>query len=140
MPITRLNPYIHFNGNAADAIRHYQQVLGATIERSMTWAELPGGTAPPENESRIMHCELKLGASTLMVSDAPAEHAGTIGTNVEVALAYDDEEEMTKAFEGLAAEGQTVVPLHDAFWGGKFGMLVDRYDVHWMFTYGQPQQ
>jgi PhnB protein len=134
MPITRLNPYIHFNGNAADAIQHYVDVLGAKVGRSMTYGEMPGNTPAHENKSRIMHCELTLGACSLMVSDAPAEHQGTVGSNVEVSVAYDDEVAMTQAFDGLAKEGQIVFPLHDAFWGGKFGMLVDRYNIHWMFT------
>jgi PhnB protein len=128
----------HFNGNAADAIRHYEQILGAKVERSVRYGEMAGGVPQPENESRIMHCELKLGACTLMVSDAPAEHEGIIGSNVEVGLAYDNEGDMRKAFEGLAAEREVAVPLHDAAWGGKFGMLVDGYGIHWMFTYGQP--
>ena len=136
MPITRLNPYIHFNGNAADAIEHYQRVLGAKVERSMTYGELPGGTPKPEDVSRIMHCELTLGACTLMVSDAPAAHQGVIGSNVEVSVAWDDEAAMRAAFEGLSKDGEVVFPLHDAFWGGRFGMLVDRYGIHWMFTYG----
>jgi len=138
MPVTQLNPYIHFNGNAIDAIKLYEQVLGAKVARSMTYGEMPGNTPRPENESRIMHCELTLGTCTLMISDAPAEHQGIIGSNVEVSLTYDSEAEMVKAFDGLAKEGKVVFPLHDAFWGGKFGMLVDRYGIHWMFTYGQP--
>lgn len=140
MPITQLNPYIHFNGNAAEAIQLYQQVLGAKVGRSMTYGEMPGNTPKPENQSRILHCDLTLGACSLMVSDAPAEHAGTVGSNVEVSLTYDDEAEMTKAFDGLAQGGQIVLPLHDAFWGGKFGMLVDRYAIHWMFTYAPPSK
>lgn len=140
MPITQLIPYIHFNGNAADAIRHYEQILGARVERSVRYGEMAGSAPQPENESRIMHCELKLGACTLMVSDAPAEHRGIIGSNVEVSLAYDNEGDMRKAFEGLATEGNVVVPLHDAAWGGIFGMLVDRYGIHWMCTYGQPAE
>lgn len=103
----------------------------------MTYGEMPGNTPKLENASRILHCELKLGACTLMVSDAPADHQGTIGSNVEVSLAYDNEGEMRKAFDGLSKEGKVVFPLRDAFWGGKFGMLVDRYDIHWMFTCGQ---
>jgi len=138
MPITQLNPYIHFNGNAVDAIKHYEQVLGAKVTRSMTYGEMPGNTPAPENKSRILHCELRLGACSLRVSDAPAEHQGTVGSNVEVSVAYDDEAEMTQAFNGLAKEGKIVFPLHDAFWGGKFGMLVDRYDIHWMFTHAAP--
>jgi PhnB protein len=140
MPVTQLNPYIHFHGNAAEAIRHYEEVLGARVEHSMTYGELPGSTPAPEDVSRIMHCELKLGAGTLMVSDAPAQHEGIIGSNMEVTLAYDDEAGMRAAFEGLGKEGAVVVALHDAFWGGRFGMLVDRYGIHWMFTYGQPSR
>lgn len=138
MPVTQLNPYIHFNGNAADAIRHYEEVLGAKVERSMTYGEMPGNPPQPGSESRIMHCELKLGQCTLMVSDAPAEHEGVIGSHMEVSLIYDDEAEMRQAFEGLAGDGRIVFPLHDAFWGGRFGMLVDRFGIQWMFTYGQP--
>lgn len=135
MSITQLNPYIHFNGNASEAIRHYEQVLGATVARSMTYGEMPGNTPRPENASRILHCELQLGACTLMVSDAPADHPGIVGSNVEVSLAFDDEAEMRKAFDGLAAEGHVVMAVHDAFWGGKFGMLVDRYGIQWMLTF-----
>ena len=135
MTITQLNPYIHFNGNAAQAIKVYQEVLGATVERSMTYGEMPGNTPKAENKDRVMHCALKLGACTLMISDAPADHVGVVGTNVEVSLAYDDEAELRKAFDALSQGGQVVFPLHEAFWGGTFGMLVDRFSVHWMFTH-----
>lgn len=135
MAITQVTPYIHFNGNAAEAIRHYQQVLGATATRSMTYGEMPGNKPRPENASRILHCELQLGSSVLMLSDAPADHEGIIGSNVEVSLAFDDEAEMRKAYDGLAAEGKVVMAVHEAFWGGKFGMLVDRFGIHWMFSY-----
>ena len=137
MPVTQLNPYIHFNGNAAEAIRNYEEALGAKVVHSMTYGELPGGTPQPEDVSRIMHCELRIGAGTLMVSDAPTQYPGTVGSNVEVTLAWDDEAAMRDAFEALVREGAAVVPLHDAFWGGKFGMLRDRFGIHWMFTYGQ---
>lgn len=135
MPIIQLNPYIHFNGNASEVIRHYEQVLGAKMTRSMTYAELPGNNPRPENASRILHCELQLGACTLMLSDAPADHQGIVGNNVEVSLAFDNEAEMRQAFDGLAAEGQVVIAVHDAHWGGKFGMLVDRYGIQWMFSF-----
>jgi PhnB protein len=138
MAITQVNPYIHFNGDAAQAIKHYEAVLGAKVERSMTYGQMPGNTPKDENKDRVMHCALKLGACTLMLSDAPAEHVGIIGTNVEVSLAYDDEDELRKAFDGLSKDGQVVFPLHEAFWGGTFGMLVDGFGVHWMFTHERP--
>lgn len=135
MSVTQINPYIHFDGNAAQAIKQYQAVLGAKIERSMTYGEMPDNVPKAENKDRIMHCALKLGACTLMVSDAPAEHQGVIGSNVEVSLTYDDDGELRKAFEGMSQGGQVVVALHEAFFGGTFGMLVDRFGIHWMFMH-----
>jgi PhnB protein len=137
MAITQVNPYIHFNGDAAQAIKHYEAVLGAKVERSMTYGQMPGNTPKSENKDRVLHCALKLGACTLMLSDAPAEQAGIVGTNVEVSLAYDNEDELRKAFDGLSQDGQVVLPLHEAFWGGTFGMLVDRFGVAWAVN-GEP--
>jgi PhnB protein len=46
---------------------------------------------------------------------------------------------MTEEIEGLfksLSEGGTVkMPLHDAFWGSRFGMLTDRFGTNWMFNY-----
>lgn len=64
--------------------RHYDAVLGAKVERSMTYGQMPGNTTKGEDKDRVMHCALKLGACTLMLSDAPPRHAEIVGTNVEV--------------------------------------------------------
>jgi uncharacterized glyoxalase superfamily protein PhnB len=32
---------------------------------------------------------------------------------------------MENVFNALSEDGQVTVPLHDAFWGGRFGMLTD---------------
>jgi uncharacterized glyoxalase superfamily protein PhnB len=28
--------------------------------------------------------------------------------------------------------------MHDAFWGGRFGMLLDRFGIGWMLSYRAP--
>ncbi len=30
------------------------------------------------------------------------------------------------------------MPLEEAFWAKRFGMLTDRYGIHWMVSYAQP--
>jgi hypothetical protein len=38
-------------------------------------------------------------------------------------------------FEALAAGGGKIsFPIHDTFWGSKFGMLTDAFGVSWMFN------
>jgi PhnB protein len=32
------------------------------------------------------------------------------------------------------------LPLHDAFWGARFGMLTDQFGINWMFSYDRNKQ
>ena len=31
------------------------------------------------------------------------------------------------------------MPVQDMFWGARFGMLTDKFGVHWMFNYEKPK-
>jgi PhnB protein len=42
-------------------------------------------------------------------------------------------DELLKAFDALGSGGTVVVPLHDAIWGAKFGILTDAFGVRWVF-------
>ena len=39
-----------------------------------------------------------------------------------------------KVFDALAAGGQVRMPFAPPFWGGHFGMLVDKFGVPWMVS------
>ena len=39
---------------------------------------------------------------------------------------------LTKYFNGLSVGGKVDIPLAKQFWGDTFGMLTDKYGVHWM--------
>lgn len=51
-------------------------------------------------------------------------------------LATSDAAQGERVFNGLAQGGTVRTPLDDAFWGGRFGVLVDRFGVEWMITVG----
>ncbi|CAM3639476.1 hypothetical protein PALA111701_18765 [Paenibacillus lactis] len=68
----RLNPYIILDGNTKEAIRFYEQVLGAETVMIQTFGEMPANPDFPLPESakdRISHALLKVGGSELMFSD-----------------------------------------------------------------------
>jgi PhnB protein len=132
MSITRLHPYVNFNGTCSQAVALYQKALGAKVESLMRYSDLPGETHGAENADRVLHCQLQLGAHTLMVSDVPTERPIPTGGNAHVAIEIDDAAAGAKAFQALAAGGQITVPLGPAFWGGQFGMLTDTFGVQWM--------
>ncbi len=134
MPIKKLNPYLNFNGSAAQAIKLYEKALGARAENVMPWTSAPGQPPTPETKDRIMHAVLHIGEGVVMVSDGPPGTPVTAGNNMHVTLDFDDAADMARRFDALSAGGKITMPLQDTFWGAKFGMLVDAHGVSWMFN------
>lgn len=141
MPVKDVSPYLFFNGDAEAAVRLYEKALGAKVTALMRYDEMPAEHRPtaPELARRIMHAALAIGPRTVMISDTLPGRPTTQGSNVEICLQYDEVAEMTARFEALAASGTVVMALHDAFWGDRFGALIDELGVQWMFI-GPPQR
>jgi PhnB protein len=134
MAIKKLNPYLNFNGTAAQAIKLYEKALGAKAENVMPWASAPGQPPAPETKDRIMHAALNIGDGVVMVSDSQPGTPVAVGTNMHVTLDFDDPADMARRFDALSAGGKITMPLQDTFWGAKFGMVTDAYGVSWMFN------
>jgi len=131
MTIRQLNPYIHFNGDAEAAIRLYEQALGAKVKGLMRYGETPM-PVPEEHKARVVHAEIQIGDHTLMLSDGPPQFTATMGSAYQVALTLSDDDALAKAFDALGEGGEVMMPLEDMFWGGRLGMLKDRFGVRWM--------
>lgn len=129
-------PYLFFSGTAEAAIEHYTRTLGAESEGVMRFADMPGEQhdRAPEDLQRVMHATIRIGATQLMISDVPHDRAASTTSNVELALEFDDPEDLARRFEALAVGGTVGCAIHDAFWGGKFGALTDKFGIRWMFT------
>ena len=134
MSIKKLNPYLTFNGTAAEAIQLYERALGAKTESLQRFGETPGMTVSDEHEGRVMHAQLRVGEGVVMLSDAPPGKPVATEGNVHVCLDLDDLADTTTKFNALAAGGKITMPLQDTFWGATFGMLTDAYGVNWMFN------
>lgn len=134
MAITTVNPYLFFNGDAAEAIAFYESALGAKSNGVMRWGDVPGMEVPPEHRDRVMHSELPIGGGLVMISDGGPGEPVPFGRNVRITLGFSDVAEMTRRFEAMAEGGEVTMPLDKTFWGATFGMLTDRFGVAWMFN------
>ena len=139
MSIKQLNPYLNFEGNAAQAIERYQSVLGAKVEGVMRFGDVPGMKAPPGSEGRIIHARLQLGEGALMLSDVPPNMTVPHQSNTHVCLDFTDAAEEKTKFDALAKDGKVTMPLQDTFWGATFGMLTDAFGIQWMFNCNKPK-
>jgi len=133
-----LNPYLNFNGNAAEAMRFYHSVLGG--ELSMQTFGESKMAEKPEEEHLIVHATLKNDALTFMASDTHPSRKTKFGDNVHLSITGSDGKELTRVFNGLAKGGTVDMPLAKQFWGDTYGQLTDRFGVHWMINItSQPQ-
>jgi len=134
-----LSPYLSFRDNAREAMEFYRSVFGGKLEQN-TFKEF-GVSSDPSEDDKIMHSVLVAdNGITFMAADTPAGMEHTPGSTLSMALAGDDEAELSEYFARLAAGGTVTMPLGDAPWGAKFGALRDRFGVDWMVNIGSAEQ
>jgi PhnB protein len=132
-------PYLCFDGQAADAMHTYQQIVGGELEM-LRYADAPnaGGSPPPGCEpsdpSRVMHALLKFDGGMFMASDAPNTQMAERMSGMSVSLSYTDTPKAGRVFDALAAGGTVRMPFGKTFWAEGFGMLVDRFGTPWMIS------
>lgn len=133
-----VTPYLHFAGNCEEAITFYAAALNGSIESLNRYGGSPmEARAGKGYEEKIMHATLVAGGVKLMASDTIPGHAlGSGNPAVTLSLHSADAAEGAKAFEALGAGGQVDMPLQEVFWGGRFGMLTDRFGIRWMMSTG----
>ena len=128
---TKLNPYINFKDNAREAMEFYHSVFGGTLNMN-TFKEFQASQDPSE-DNKIMHAQLDGdNGITIMGADTPSSMEYNPGTNYSISLSGDNEAELRNYYENLSDGGMIVEPLEKSPWGDTFGMLVDKYGVHWM--------
>ena len=137
--MAKINPYIHFNGNAEEAFNFYKSVFGGEFAMVSRFKDFPNPENPisQSEENKIMHIALPIGNSVLMGSDTP-EFMGKHNENEnrsKICISADSKEEADKIFNGLSAGGTVEMPMLDSPWGAYFGMFRDKYGFEWMINF-----
>lgn len=131
----RLNPYLHFRGNAREALTFYQSVLGGDLV--LTSYEDLGMPVGADEKSTIMHGHLKTDAGVnMMAGDAPSNMEPGPIAGVTMSLSGDDDATLSRYWEGLSIGGTVDIPFEVAPWGAKYGQCTDQYGVAWMINVG----
>jgi uncharacterized glyoxalase superfamily protein PhnB len=109
--------------DAARAIEFYKQAFGAKERGVMKGPE-----------GKIMHAELVIGDSIIMLADEFPEFGslspqstGGSGTGLHIYI-----EDVDSAFDRAVKAGATVeMPVDDMFWGDRYGKLRDPFGHKW---------
>ncbi len=128
-----LIPYLTFNGNCEEAMNFYRDCLEGEILSTQYFDKAPMDISE-DLKKKIMHMALKIGKSTLMASDSMPEHQTNVGNNISLSIGIDELAKAENYFQKLSEGGKITMPLQDTFWGARFGMLKDKFDINWMIN------
>jgi len=136
--------YLHFNGQSEEAFKFYQSTFGGEFITAQRYKDMAGSDKMNEaDRERMMHISLKITpATTLMASDLPSSEDKSFraGNNFHICLQAESEKEANKLFQQLSKGGKVEMPMNKTFWGAYFGMVEDKFGVHWMINFTYPQQ
>ncbi len=132
MPI---EPYLFFEGRCEEALAFYRRAVGAEVTSLMRNRESPEphqpGALPPGSEDKVLHAVVRIGDTTLMVSDGRCS-GNPVFQGFALTITAPDVARADGMFAALAEGGQVQMPLAKTFFSPRFGMVTDRFGVLWM--------
>ena len=132
----RLEPYMCYYGKCDEALEFYKAALGGSYEVNR-FGDSPAGAGVDESwKNKVLHSTFTGDGFKFMASDG---HPGTAPTpkgetEISLSLGINAVSDAERIFNALAVGGWIVMPFGDVTWGGKFGMVNDKYGVSWMVT------
>jgi PhnB protein len=109
--------------DANAAIAFYKAAFGAADKSLM-----------PTADGKVMHAELTLGDSILMLNDEFPDMGGTsattLGGSPVTVVMYSENVDATFS-AATGAGGKETVPLAQMFWGDKYGIITDPAGFNW---------
>ncbi len=126
----KLTPYITLEGKVKEAIRFYEEAIGAEILSLATYGDMPNmpETFTDELKELVAHAKLQIGGSELMLSDA---FGGTIeaGKRVTICITTSEVEHSRGIFEALQQGGTINMPFNEEPFSPGFGDVTDKFGV-----------
>jgi PhnB protein len=127
-----VQPYLFFDGKCEEALEFYKKAVGANVTALMRFKDSPSQEHnPPGSAEKVMHCNFSIGNSQIMASDGDCKDQMK-SDGFALSITADNTDQAEKMFNGLKDGGHVTLPLTQTFFAKRFGMLKDKFGVHWM--------
>jgi PhnB protein len=134
--VVRLNTYLNFRGNCAEAFRYYEKHLGAKIGMMMTHGQRPDQTGVnPDWKDAVLNARISIDGTDLMASDIPNAEPMR---SAYLTLGVENDNEAERVFSALADGGVVLMPMQETFFASRFGQVRDRFGMNWMILHERP--
>jgi PhnB protein len=134
----RLNTYLNYGGNCAEAFKFYEEHLGGKIGMMMKHGDMPDPSkVMPGMENSVLHATITIGDTLLMASDVPQDRWKPM-RSAYLALHVPSDSDAERLFALLAQGGEVFMPLQETFFATRFAQLRDRFGTSWMIIHERP--
>ncbi|CAA9238953.1 MAG: PhnB protein; putative DNA binding 3-demethylubiquinone-9 3-methyltransferase domain protein [uncultured Chloroflexi bacterium] len=135
--MSRLSPYLHFDGTTRHAMEFYKDVLGGELEihtvGETPWAsdmpQVPGATP-----DKIMHSALSTRGWVIMAADMMDPSTFAKGDTVSLCLVCDSKQEIDELYAKLSADGDVFMALDKTPFGW-YAQFTDKFGIDWMVQF-----
>lgn len=132
----KLQTYVNFAGNCAEAFRYYEKHLGAKIGMMMTHDQSPDQSHyKPEWKDLVLHAAISIGGTELMGADIPEAEPMR---SAYLSLRVESDAEAERVFAALSDGGRSFMPIQETFFATRFGQCRDRFGMNWMVLHDRP--
>ena len=109
----KMNTYVNFAGNCAQAFRYYEKHLGARTGMMMTHEQLPvPGRLGPEWKNKVLHARIEIAGTELAAADIPNAEPMR---SAYLTLSVDSDQEAERIFGALSDGGRVLMPMEETF-------------------------
>jgi PhnB protein len=133
----QVQPYLFFDGRCDEALEFYKNAVGAKVDMLMRFKDAPDPTqCKPGSENKVMHASVQIGDTMVLASDGRNSGQPKF-EGFALTISADSEAETDRVFNALGEGGQITQPLTKTFFSPRFGMLADKFGVHWIVLTAQ---
>ncbi len=127
--------YLFFKGDCLEAMTHYAEVLGGTVNGVFRNADAPNPESRMSGgDNIVMNMSVTLGGAKIMASDTP-EGVYDRPQGFRVSISAPSREEFDRIHAALAQGARSVeMEPGETFWTERFAMFTHRYGTPWMLN------
>jgi PhnB protein len=135
----KLNTYLNYGGNCAQAFRFYEEHLGGKIVMVSTYGQQPNAhSVPPGMENAVLHARINIGGTELFGSDVPPGRFQPM-RSAYLSLSVESSDEAERIYALLSDGGEVFMPMEETFFAFRFAMLRDKFGTSWMLIHERPR-
>ena len=134
----KLNTYLNYGGNCAEAFHFYEAHLGGKITMIMTHGQMPNPNGvDPAWANKVLHARIELGGTAIYGADVPSPPFEPM-RSAYLSLSVDSIAEAESIYALLSEGGVIFMKMDETFFAHRFAMFRDRFGTSWMLLNEKP--